>query len=138
MPCRTDETGGSRVGARTESRSRPGWSAAEQAKIDNYVNQYDLTGQPRTALQAPRFKGWYRYVCWDASCTGHQQGILDWEFVAFQRKLSRLSDADLISILRDKFLGELCAPTRDVAFYVGNQAKREQAFSVLGIYWPDR
>lgn len=116
----------------------PGWSAAEQAKIDNYVNQYDLTGQSRTALQAPRFRGWYRYVCWDASCSGHKQGILDWEFVVFQRKLSRLSDKDLISALRDKFLGELCAPTRDVAFYVGNQAKREQTFSVLGVYWPDR
>ncbi|HEY6422670.1 MAG TPA: hypothetical protein VIY28_05345 [Pseudonocardiaceae bacterium] len=60
------------------------------------------------------------------------------EFVTFQRNLRRLSDDDLISALRQKFLTELCAPTRDVAFYVGNQAKREQTFSVLGIHYPRR
>jgi hypothetical protein len=31
---------------------------------------------------------------------------------------------------------ELCGPSNDVAFYVGNQAKRENVFSVLGVYYP--
>lgn len=116
--------------------SHPGWSATEQAKIDRYVDQYDLTGRPRTALEAPCFRGWYSYLCWEISCRGHRQGILDWEFVTFQRNLRHLSDDDLVSALRQRFLNELCAPTRDVAFYVGNQAKREQTFSVLGVYYP--
>lgn len=40
--------------------------------------------------------------------------------------------------LEQKFLHEMCRPTRDVAFYVGNQAKRTNVFSVLGVYWPPR
>jgi hypothetical protein len=30
------------------------------------------------------------------------------------------------------------APENDVAFYVGNQAKRPQTFSILGLYYPKK
>jgi hypothetical protein len=40
--------------------------------------------------------------------------------------------------LRDRWLVEVCAANRDVAFYVGNQAKRPQVFSVLGVWWPKK
>lgn len=119
-------------------KAHPGWSSTEQAKADKYVDQPDLTGRRRTALEAPRFQGWYSYVCWEPFCRGHRQGILDWEFVTFQRKLRHLSDDDLSTALREKFLHELCSPAREVAFYLGNQAKREQTFSVLGVYCPHR
>jgi hypothetical protein len=117
----------------------PGWTRAEQTKIDAYVGQLDLFGtQDRTPLQAPRFKAAYRYRCHEPGCGGHRQGVIDWELVAFQRKLGRLSDSELCNAIRDKFLGELCGPAREVAFYVGNQAKRTHVFSVLGVYWPPR
>jgi hypothetical protein len=32
----------------------------------------------------------------------------------------------------------MCAADRDVAFFVGNQAKHPGVFSVLGVYWPKR
>ncbi|TVT36407.1 hypothetical protein FNH05_25710 [Amycolatopsis rhizosphaerae] len=114
----------------------PGWTADDQVKIRQYVSQLDLLGAERNALEAPRLRGWYRYRCLSNSCRGHRQGILDWEFVALQRRLGKLDDASLIEALRAKFLGELCAPNRDVAFYVGNQAKRQHVFSVLGVYYP--
>lgn len=88
--------------------------------------------------EAPRFKGWYRYKCATRACGGHRQGILDWEFVALQRKLGSLDDSSLQHALRAKFLDEMCADGRDVAFYVGNQAKRQHVFSVIGVYWPKR
>jgi hypothetical protein len=119
-----------------EVEPHPGWTADEKAKIDAYVNQIDMFGAERTPLEAPRFKGWYRYRCHSPSCNGHRQGILDWEFVALQRRL-RGSPGAMASELRDKFLG-LWRPDRDVAFYVGNQAKRQQVFSVLGVYYPPR
>ncbi len=114
----------------------PGWTADEQAKINAYVQQIDLFGTDRPPLEAPRFKGWYRYRCHERTCRTHRQGILDWEFVAMQRKLDG-SPTEIANALREKFLG-LCGRDRDVAFYVGNQAKRQQAFSVLGIYCPKR
>jgi hypothetical protein len=32
----------------------------------------------------------------------------------------------------------MCATDREIAFYVGNQAKRPRVFSVLGVYYPKR
>jgi hypothetical protein len=117
----------------------PGWTAAEQSKIDAYVSQLDLfSGQDRTPLQAPRFKAAYRYRCHERRCAGHRQGLIDWEFIALQRRLRHLPDDELRRALAAKFHEELCAPDRDVAFYVGNQAKRAHVFSVLGVYWPPR
>ncbi|MFI7674197.1 hypothetical protein [Actinophytocola sp. NPDC049390] len=115
----------------------PGWTADEQAKIDAYVGQIDMFGADRTPLEAPQFKGWYRYRCHDPSCRTHRQGILDWEFVALQRKLPG-GPADVAAALKAKFL-DVCSSNHDVvAFYVGNQAKRPQTFSVLGVYYPKR
>ena len=117
----------------------PGWTVAERRKIDAYVGQLDLlSDQDRTPLQAPRFKAAYRYRCHEPMCPGHRQGVIDWELVAFQRRLARLPDEDLRRAIQAKFLGELCAPSRAVAFYVGNQAKRAHVFSVLGVFWPPR
>lgn len=117
----------------------PGWTPQEQLKIDAYVNQLDLLdGSSRTPLEAPRFKGSYRYRCHDPRCGGHDQGLLDWEFVAFQRNLGDLTDDEARRAIEDKFLSQMCSADRDVAFYVGNQAKRAHVFSVLGVYYPKR
>lgn len=125
--------------SRLQLVAHPGWSKDEQAKIDAYVNQLDLfVGQRRTPLEAPRMRAFYHYRCADRGCRGHRQGLLDWELVAFQRRHSGSSDAALADAIQAKFLHELCGPARDVAFYVGNQAKRAHVFSVLGVYWPPR
>ena len=115
-----------------------GWTPDEQRKIDGYVSQLDVFGADRTALEAPRFKVWYRYRCQDDQCNGHRQGLLDWELVAFQRHLGRRDDDGSVVAIREKFLNEMCGSDRDVFFYVGNQVKRQQTFSVLGVYWPPR
>ena len=117
----------------------PGWTKDQQAKLDQYASQYDLFGDSdRTPLQAPRFTGAYHYVCEEPGCKGHQQNLIDWEFVALQRRLLDRDDASARSALEQRFLHEMCAPDRDLAFYVGNMALHPRAFSVLGVYWPAR
>ncbi len=117
----------------------PGWTKEEQAKIDAYVRQDALfESGPRTALEAPRFRAWYRYRCHTQSCKGHRQGLLDWEFVAHQRHLKDDDDATAQRKLRKRWLDEICAPNRDTVFFVGNQAKRQHVFSVLGVFYPHR
>lgn len=97
--------------------AHPGWTPSEQRKIEAYVSQLDLLdNRDRTPLQAPRFRAAYRYRCHESGCGGHEQGLLDWELVALQRKLAGYPDADLKRAIEDKFLHELCAATRDVAF----------------------
>lgn len=117
----------------------PGWTEAEQHKIDAYVGQLDLLdSRDRSALDAPRFKGKYRYRCFDRRCRGHEQGLIDWEFVALQRKLQHLADDEARQAIEHRFLAEMCGADRELAFYVGNQAKRAHVFSVLGLYYPKR
>jgi hypothetical protein len=117
----------------------PGWTLAEQRKLDLYGNQFDpFNERHRTALAAPRFRGAYRYRCAERACPGHRQEILDWEFVALQQRLADLSDARLRQALENNYLTRMCGADRDVAFYVGNQARRADVFSVLGVYWPPR
>ncbi|WP_155370635.1 hypothetical protein [Catellatospora vulcania] len=117
----------------------PGWTPDEQRKIDKYVAQPELYNpREKTPLQPPRFKGRYRYRCFEATCRGHEQGVLDWEFVMLQRQLAGHSDEHTYAQLRHKFVGMMCAPDRNTAFFVGNQAKRVRVFSVLGVYYPRR
>jgi hypothetical protein len=117
-------------------KPHPGWSKEDQQKIDNYANQLDIFGTDRTSLQAPRFRAWYRYRCEATRCGGHVQGLLDWELVALQRRLAHLPDSAAPRAIREVFLDRVCRPERDVMFYVGNQAKHQHTFSVLGVYWP--
>ncbi|WP_067487420.1 hypothetical protein [Actinomadura hibisca] len=120
-----------------ELQPHPGWSAAEQQKIDAYVQQLALDEDgPRTPLQAPRFKGWYRYLCQSPDCNGHRQGLYDWEFVRLQRRLAGLDDVEAMGQVRAKFLEIMCAPERDTVFYVGNQQKHMGSFIIGGVFYP--
>jgi hypothetical protein len=115
----------------------PGWRPDEQKKIDGYVNQLDMfSSVDKTALEAPRFKARYFWRCSDLACKGHKQGLLDWEFVALQRHFVGLTDVEAVGKLRSRFLDGICASGNDLAFYVGNQAKHHNVFSVLGAYYP--
>ncbi|MGC4896332.1 hypothetical protein [Micromonospora sp. DT31] len=120
-------------------KRHPGWSAEDRKKIAGYLNQFDLLEpEKRSPLDAPRFTGTYRYRCADRRCRGHRQKLWDWEFVALQRRLRQLPDAEAAEQLRHKLFAQLCAADRDVAFYVGNQAARPQSFSIGGVYAPRR
>jgi hypothetical protein len=124
-----------------EISDHPGWDEKQQHRLDQYLLQDELpfgdAGRRPPQLEAPKYKGHYRYRCQDSGCRGHRQQVLDWEFVALQRRLDR-EGADMKAGLREKFLDELCAPRRDTAFYVGNMAARPHIFSTLGVYWPPR
>lgn len=128
------------IGFRLEPH--PGWNNDEQAKIDAYVNQLELDvfegATDKTPLEAPRFRGFYKWRCADTSCGTHEQSIIDWEFVALQRHLRNQSDNAAKAALRKRFFEEICTPENDIAFYVGNQAKRPQTFSILGVYYPKK
>lgn len=123
----------------TELRVTPhrGWTAEEQAKIAAYVSQLDLfNDSDKSPLEAPRFEGHYRWKCFDSHCRGHEQSIIDWEFVALQRRLSSASDAEVRAAIQAKFVDMMFQAARRPAFFVGNQAKRHHVFHVLGVYYP--
>lgn len=114
----------------------PGWTAEQAEKLRVNLGQEDLFGSaPKVQLlEAPRFEAKYSYYCEDSSCRGHNQGLLDWELVALERRLKQLDDVAAIGELRKRFFKEMCAPDRGPMFFVGNQLKHPLAFSVLGVY----
>ena len=121
-----------------EIEPHPGWTRAEQRKLDRYGNRFDLFNEHRTAPTPPRYRGLYRYRCAEPVCPGHQQEILDWEFGSLQQRLADLSADRLRQALEKNYLERMCGPDRAVAFYVGNQLRHPDRFSVLGVYWPPR
>ena len=53
--------------------AHPGWSQAEQAKIDNYVRQDGLFDPAdKSPLEPPRFRGHYVWRCFNQTCRGHR------------------------------------------------------------------
>jgi hypothetical protein len=81
-----------------------------------------------------RFK--LKYSCADPECGGHSQTIVDWEILQFYRHQRRKPDWE--KIVRRRVLEEVCAPTKDLALIVGNQHQHENAFLVLGFWWPEK
>jgi hypothetical protein len=114
----------------------PGWNPEQLSKLSVHLGQEDLFGDaPKTQLlEAPRFIGKYSYLCEDRHCNGHNQGMLDWELVALERRLKDSDDAAAMAEIRQRFFTEMCALDRKPLFFVGNQLKHSVTFSVLGVY----
>lgn len=117
-----------------------GWSEKQTMAMRNFLNQPDLfAGSPSVAvLEPPRFEVRYHYMCEEPTCNGHKQRILDWELVAFERRLKNMSDIDAKASITRKFFDMICSPARRPHFFVGNFADgpKRKNFSVLGMYYP--
>lgn len=101
--------------------------------------EVDLFGSERRLLEAAPFIVRYQYRCTDSECGGHDQSLIDWEpGAAGRRWLAAGSLEQAEAQMRYKFGAQICAPDRDVFFYVGNQHQYPGAFMVLGIFWPPR
>jgi hypothetical protein len=118
----------------------PGWSEKQMMAMKNFASQPTLDSAEVIVklLEAPRFEVRYDYQCEESGCKGHKQRILDWELVAFQRRLGNLSDAEAKKKIDDQFYGMICSPKRRPHFFVGNfaDAQKRKNFSVLGMYYP--
>jgi hypothetical protein len=112
------------------------WTADELSKLQEHLQQDTLFGAStdKSVLRKPRYKGRYRYRCLEKTCKGHAQGLLDWEFSELQRKHVDDTDEAARANIIQRFHAELCDSRRGPAFFLGNMAKREHIFSVLGIY----
>lgn len=113
-----------------------GWSRQQSEKLRVNLGQEDIFGSsPKVRLlEPPRFEAKYAYYCGEPSCRGHNQGLLDWELVAFERRLRDRPDQEVANEIQKRFLTQMCSKDRGPLFFVGNQLKHPLAYSVLGIY----
>jgi hypothetical protein len=108
--------------------------AAQSSLLDGVAS--DERQQQLKALELIPWSFKYHYFCTDPRCKGHTQSIIDWEIAAFYRRIQRRVNWQ--ERMRERWIGELCAPDRDTAFFVGNQHQHPTAFLVLGVWWPER
>lgn len=113
-----------------------GWSEKQKRSVENSYHQVDLFSLDRepVKLEEPRFKVKFRYLCAEASCSGHKQSFLDWEVEMLSRNLLHETEEVAIRKIRSKYLDSLCPPSADPYLFVGNIKQTPRAFNVLGVY----
>jgi hypothetical protein len=110
------------------------WAAKKQAVIA----QPSLFAPDKKELRKIPYTFKYRYRCSHRSCPGHEQSIIDWELAQAFISWANYSENERLERIRQKWVGELCAPSRDVHFFVGNQHLHPASFVVLGVFWPPK
>lgn len=109
--------------------------AAQGSLLDGLAASEEKSHQITELEQIPwTFK--YKYECDEPGCKTHTQSIVDWEIAAFYRHIR--NHADWRECLKARWIGDLCNPSRDTAFFVGNMHQHLNSFLVLGVWWPPR
>lgn len=112
------------------------WTPTERAKIEK-ASAPDLFGSSLRPLEPAPFAVRYKYRCETKTCRGHDQKVLDWEAgQAGRRWIAEHGSARAREMMLDNWQAMMLSADRDVHFYVGNQARRRQSFSVLGVWYP--
>jgi hypothetical protein len=120
------------------SRDSPEWKPAFKAAL----TQARLWDDRRASKEPPRkvpFKFHYEFECDDPRCKAHHKMMVeDWELGALFWKLRDQGDSDdtAAAKVRDKFLGEICAPDTDTHFFVGTHFAHPKSWMVIGLFWP--
>jgi hypothetical protein len=89
----------------------------------------------------PRKVPWrfqYRFRCDDPRCNGHKMKNEDWEVGALYWRLvdQGASPEEAAAKVKQKFLGEICAPEKETYFYVGTVLKWPKSWVVVGAFYP--
>lgn len=112
------------------------WSPEQAAQLD----QPSLFFPNKDVLEKIPYRFRYTYRCSDRQCGGHAQTIIDWELAQAYRSWSTRygTEAELIDKIRQRWVAEMCAATKDTRFFVGNQHQHPKSFLVLGVFWPPK
>ena len=95
---------------------------------------FDDSGAVKAPFEVIPWRFRYRYRCLADGCKGHKQTIVDWEASALFRNVRRRPNWQ--DLMRQKFVDEMWAPTRDTVLFVGNMEQRPWNFLILGVFWP--
>lgn len=75
------------------------------------------------------------FQCEGSGCKGHDMSILDWEFSQLYRKVRNSGDWE--TKIEEK-VNSICGPRKDTYLILGNMAKRQHIFCILGFFYPPR
>jgi hypothetical protein len=116
----------------------PDWKPRFKAAL----MQQRLWENRKASKEPPRkvpFKFQYKFSCEDSRCNGkHQMMIEDWEIGALYWNCvdSGATPEEACRKVKQKFLGQICAPDRDTHFYVGTVLAHPKSWVIIGTFWP--
>lgn len=102
--------------------------------------QQRLFGPQQKPLEKIPFRFSYRFACDDPRCKGnHEMMIEDWELGQLLLTLRDSEQSEQVAVqkVKDKFLGQMCAPDVDTHFFVGTTLQYGK-WIVLGVFWPKK
>lgn len=116
------------------------------ARYKEALRQMDLpfdeeTGREIRPLTPPEYRFKIRFRCSGPLCKGeHNFSILDWEVDALHFKLRQQGNDPQIAAEKvvDQIRNRVCAPEKDLYFFLGNIATHPQVFTIVGFWWPDK
>jgi hypothetical protein len=106
------------------------WTPQQKAKL-----MQDQLFEDRKELEKIPFD--FRFRWEDEDGEEHDSHVLAWEFGETLRQYRR-AYSDPVEKMREKWMTDLCGPGRTVSFFMGNQARFRDKFSVCGIFAPPK
>jgi len=109
-------------------------------KFKAAFQQLDMFGRKQKSLDKIPYKFSYSFTCEEPDCKGHNMMIEDWEVGELYRKMVQKYEGDeqaATLAVRERFLNQVCAPTRDPYFFVGT-IFIYGTWVILGVFWPKR
>lgn len=108
----------------------------EQAlrKKKTIMNQLDMF-EDKKDLEILSYRFVLHFRCESSECNGHVMSILDWEFAQLYRKVKNSKDW---KTKIEKKIKNICGPKKDTYLILGNMAKRQHIFCILGFFYPPK
>jgi len=114
------------------SKGEDKWSPKHEANLAEPL----LFGKKKELKRIP-YRFHYVFRC-DDSAEPHRLMFEDWELGAlFLRERKSKGEQEALRSVRDKFLGEICGPDRDIRFFVGSRHPLNQ-WLVIGLFYPPK
>jgi len=109
------------------------WDESEK----QIMSQLNLFDPSKKTLEKIPYKFKIKYICSAPKCSGHTQGIIDWETAQLYRNtIKAYSEPIALQKVRDKYMNEIFGPQKDFYLVVGNQFQGPLSFLILSVFWP--
>lgn len=114
------------------------WGEKQQAYLrQQHLDLGEETSRQLRELEQIPFNFSYQFTCDDERCViVHELQIIDWEIGESYRRWSKSYGDAWQQAIRTKYEDEL--PARDLQFVLGNLAKRQHTFVIIGLVRPPR
>ena len=103
-------------------------------KVNGVLSQLDMF-EDRKKLYVMPYRFILEFVCDNAECKGHSLSILDWEFGQLYRKVRNTNGWERKI---EKKIEEICGAGNDTYIFLGNMARWQNIFCILGFYYPPK